>query len=236
MSCSVPGSWPANWLHGTPITVKPRSASSRCRVSRPAYCGVNPQRLATLTISAARPPVSAPSVVGWPDRVVTGTSSRSLTSRSAVEGTGPDPTGSFRSVHREHRPGRDRRAMPWVSTACLRWRPWGRQAVDFVVLGVLEAHVAGQRVDVGGMRANVVLATLLLEAGRVVPLTRLAEAVYGEEPPATNRTQIQNTVSALRRLLGEHGLPDAIETRPPGYLLRIPPDSLDLHRYQREVQ
>jgi len=86
------------------------------------------------------------------------------------------------------------------------------------------------------MRPAIVLATLLLEAGRVVPLSRLAEAVYGEEPPTTSRTQIQNAVSALRKLLGEHGLPEAIETRPPGYLLRIPPDSLDLHRYESQVR
>ena len=108
--------------------------------------------------------------------------------------------------------------------------------MDFAILGVLEARSAGQRVDLGGMRPTVVLATLLLEAGRVVPLTRLAEAVYGEAPPTTSRTQIQNAVSALRKLLGEHGLPEAIETRPPGYLLRIPPDSLDLHRYESQVR
>jgi DNA-binding SARP family transcriptional activator/tetratricopeptide (TPR) repeat protein len=108
--------------------------------------------------------------------------------------------------------------------------------LDFVILGGLEARDAGRRLDIGGKRPNIVLATLLLEAGRVVPLTRLAEAVYGQVPPATSRTQIQNTVSALRRLLGERGLPDAIETRSPGYLLRLPPDSLDLHRYERGVQ
>ncbi|WP_051808562.1 AfsR/SARP family transcriptional regulator [Actinoplanes subtropicus] len=108
--------------------------------------------------------------------------------------------------------------------------------MDFAILGVLEARSAGRRMDIGGMRPTIVLATLLLEAGRVVPLSRLAEAVYGEEPPATGRTQIQNAVSALRKLLGEHGLPEAIETRPPGYLLRIPPDRLDLHRYESEVR
>jgi DNA-binding SARP family transcriptional activator/tetratricopeptide (TPR) repeat protein len=119
--------------------------------------------------------------------------------------------------------------------ALITMAPSGRRAVDFVILGVLEARDAGQRLDLGGKRPNTVLATLLLEAGRVIPLTRLAEAVYGEVPPATARTQVQNTVSALRRLLGEHGLPDAIETRPPGYLLRLPPDCLDLHQYERGV-
>jgi len=112
----------------------------------------------------------------------------------------------------------------------------GEAGLDFAILGVLEVRSADRRVDLGGMRPTIVLATLLLEAGRVVPLTRLAEAVYGEAPPTTSRTQIQNAVSALRKLLGEHGLPEAIETRPPGYLLRIPPGSLDLHRYESQVR
>src|SRR3712207_4385310 len=67
-----------NWLHGTPTTVKPRSRYSSCSASSAVYCGVSPQRLATLTTSAGAPPVSARSVVGSPCSVVTGTSRRSL--------------------------------------------------------------------------------------------------------------------------------------------------------------
>src|SRR3712207_1173913 len=68
-----------NWLHGTPTTVKPRSRYSSCSDSSAVYCGVRPQRLATLTSSAGRPPVSAPRVVSSPCRVATGRSSRSVT-------------------------------------------------------------------------------------------------------------------------------------------------------------
>src|SRR4051812_43031787 len=67
-----------NWLHGTPMTVNPRSAYSSCNLSSPAYCGVSPHRLATLTTRAGRPPLRAPRVVGTPSRVVTGRSRRSL--------------------------------------------------------------------------------------------------------------------------------------------------------------
>src|SRR3712207_5385785 len=75
-----------NWLDGTPTTVKPRSRYSSCTDSSAVYCGVSPQRLATLTISAGWPPVSARSVVGWPCSVDTGTSRRSLMPAPAPAG------------------------------------------------------------------------------------------------------------------------------------------------------
>src|SRR4051794_9539486 len=69
ISSAVPGSWPPNWLHGTPMTVIPGSSSCSCSSS--VYCGVRPHFDATLTTSAAVPPVSAPSVVVSPDSVCT---------------------------------------------------------------------------------------------------------------------------------------------------------------------
>src|SRR3954468_24555853 len=73
-----------NWLHVTPTTAKTRSAYSSCNASSAPYCGVSPHLLATLTTRAARPPVSAPSVVGSPSRVVRGRSRRSLMACAAL--------------------------------------------------------------------------------------------------------------------------------------------------------
>src|SRR5919112_5308099 len=67
-----------NWLQGTPTTVNPRPPYSSWRASRASYCGVSPQRLATLTSRAGRPPVRSRSVVGSPWSVDTGRSRRSL--------------------------------------------------------------------------------------------------------------------------------------------------------------
>ena len=53
ISSSVPGSWLPNWLHGNPSTT--RSSLSWWRVRRPAYWGVRPQALATLTTRASLP-------------------------------------------------------------------------------------------------------------------------------------------------------------------------------------
>ena len=55
ISSAVPGSWPPNWLHGKPRTVKPFSPYVACSRSSPSYCGVRPHLDATLTISATWP-------------------------------------------------------------------------------------------------------------------------------------------------------------------------------------
>ncbi|MCD0450203.1 AfsR/SARP family transcriptional regulator [Actinocorallia sp. API 0066] len=76
-----------------------------------------------------------------------------------------------------------------------------------------------------GPRARAVLAALALEAGRPVSVERLVGAVWPGEPPATSTTQIHGCVSALRRALGPaRGL---LETRPPGYLLRLDVEAVD---------
>jgi DNA-binding SARP family transcriptional activator len=82
-----------------------------------------------------------------------------------------------------------------------------------------------------------VLAILLLNANRVVSIDRLADHLYGEEPPASALTQIQAHVSHLRRRLDPTlaaGSPGSlIETRAPGYLVRLAHEQLDLRQFER---
>jgi DNA-binding SARP family transcriptional activator len=101
--------------------------------------------------------------------------------------------------------------------------------LEFRILGPLEAvDPSGAPVRLGGPRQRAVLAILLLSANRVVSIDRLADDLYGGEPPATAVTQVQRQVSDLRKLLGP-----AIETRPPGYLVRAGQETLDLNRFER---
>jgi DNA-binding SARP family transcriptional activator len=76
-----------------------------------------------------------------------------------------------------------------------------------------------------------VLAVLLLHANHVVSTEFLVDALWGENPPRTATTSLQNSISALRKLLG----PDVLLTRPPGYRLAVEPDALDLDRFERLV-
>ena len=101
-------------------------------------------------------------------------------------------------------------------------------SLDVRILGPLEVVGEHGPVDLGGPRRRSVLAILALSANSVVSIDRLADALYGEAPPATAVTQVQRQVSDLRKDLGE-----AIETRSPGYVLRLNPGSLDLDRFER---
>ena len=89
-------------------------------------------------------------------------------------------------------------------------------AVEFRVLGAVEALRAGARLSLGGPRPRAVLARLLLAHGHWVSLDALVDAVWSDAPPATAVKTVQKYVSYLRAGLGE---PDLIISRPDGYEL-----------------
>jgi len=88
--------------------------------------------------------------------------------------------------------------------------------------GILGPLLAGD-VALTAARDRIVLAMLLLHADRIVGLDELVDAVWGDEPPATARGQLQTCVSRLRRLLPA----DTIQTDPAGYGVRLEPGDLD---------
>ncbi|MFR9776674.1 BTAD domain-containing putative transcriptional regulator [Micromonospora sp. MS34] len=104
----------------------------------------------------------------------------------------------------------------------------------FGILGSLRVGAGEATVTAG--RDRIVLAMLLLRAGRVVPVEELIDAVWEERPPATARTQLQICVSRLRRRLATLGLsPETIVRDPVGYGIRIEPSDLDAEVFAREV-
>ena len=102
--------------------------------------------------------------------------------------------------------------------------------LDFRILGPLEVSDDDHPVRLGGARQRATLAILLLSANRVVPVERLADDLYAGEPPVTAVTQVQRQISELRKALSS---PSAIETRAPGYVIRLAPGQLDLFRFER---
>ena len=99
---------------------------------------------------------------------------------------------------------------------------------DFRILGPVEVSDETGPLLLGGQKQRAVLALLLLEPGRVVSIDRLIDALWGENPPRTATTSLQNFISQLRKTLG----PEILETKPPGYRLRIRPGELDLDRFR----
>lgn len=107
--------------------------------------------------------------------------------------------------------------------------------VEFRILSPLEATVESTPLNLGGIRQQTVFATLLLDANRVVSVDRLVRAVYEESPPATARAQLHISVSALRRLFGNHGISDVITTHSQGYMVRAGDENLDALRFRSLV-
>lgn len=100
--------------------------------------------------------------------------------------------------------------------------------VEFRLLGPVEAIIDDKSVTIAGPRQEIVLALLLLEHDHVVSVQRLIDALWGDDPPRTAKSQVQITISSLRQLLSA----DIIVTRSHGYLISIQPDALDLARYE----
>src|SRR4051812_9093164 len=103
-----------------------------------------------------------------------------------------------------------------------------RARIEFRVLGPLEVLEDGRALPIERGRQRALLGYLLLRANEVVAQDRLVDALWGESPPPSAVTALHGYVSRLRRLLGAGRL----ETRPPGYVLRVAPDELDLHRFR----
>src|SRR5215210_1466106 len=109
--------------------------------------------------------------------------------------------------------------------------------VEFRILGPLEVCKDRAVVSLGGERQRTLFAILLVKANQVVSADRLCDELWHGRPPETAQTALQGHVLELRRLLEpDHvrGSPyHVLVTQPPGYVLRVDPDNLDVHRFRR---
>jgi DNA-binding SARP family transcriptional activator len=101
--------------------------------------------------------------------------------------------------------------------------------LEFRILGPLEVWNGEQTLQLGGQRQRAVLAVLAMHVGEVVPSERLVTYLWGESPPPTAATSLQNAVSQLRKVLGA----EVVETRAPGYALNAEKDDVDARRFER---
>jgi predicted ATPase/DNA-binding SARP family transcriptional activator len=97
--------------------------------------------------------------------------------------------------------------------------------MEFRLLGALEVEANGVDLTPARRQHRALLALLLLHEGEAVSTDDLVEALWGDAPPETAQKAIQGHISALRKSLGH----ERIETRPPGYVLRLAEgDKLDI--------
>jgi DNA-binding SARP family transcriptional activator/tetratricopeptide (TPR) repeat protein len=98
--------------------------------------------------------------------------------------------------------------------------------VSFNILGALECWSNGRQVPLGGPLQERMVVTLLLEANRVIPLSRLVETVWEGVAPATAVHQIRKMAWDLRKRIP--GGADVLQTGGLGYQAVVSEEQLDL--------
>jgi predicted ATPase/DNA-binding SARP family transcriptional activator len=97
--------------------------------------------------------------------------------------------------------------------------------------GVSAATDDGTTVDIGPPKCQAVLAVLALSAGSAVPVPRLVELVWGDEPPRTADRTVQSYVVRLRKGLGSA----SIVRTGAAYRLAVQADVVDVGRFRRHL-
>jgi WD40 repeat protein/DNA-binding SARP family transcriptional activator len=98
-------------------------------------------------------------------------------------------------------------------------------------IGVLGPLTVDGVIAAVGPRDRVVLAALVTRYGDLVTTDQLADALWGDGPPASWAKVVQGCIARLRRTLGH----DAILTEGHAYRLALPPDEVDALRFERSI-
>jgi DNA-binding SARP family transcriptional activator/class 3 adenylate cyclase len=101
------------------------------------------------------------------------------------------------------------------------------RAMDIRLLGPVDVTVGPAPIEVRGRKERALLARLALDAGQVVPVDALIDALWGDDVPGTAAKMIQIQVSHLRKALPE----GVVQTVAPGYVLEVPKGDVDVFRF-----
>ncbi|MCB0997722.1 MAG: AAA family ATPase [Acidimicrobiales bacterium] len=105
------------------------------------------------------------------------------------------------------------------------------------LLGPIDVRLDGASLDLGGPQQRAVVAHLALDAGHVVSVERLIDRLWGDEPPRTPLGTLQSYVSRLRRAIEPRRAtgapPEVLVSEAPGYVLRVSPEQVDVHRFRQ---
>ncbi len=104
-------------------------------------------------------------------------------------------------------------------------------AMEFRLLGDVEARLDGQRLETGHARQRCVLVALLVDVNRPIPVDQLVDRVWADEPPHRARNALAGYLSRLRNLLAGAG-DVRIVREPGGYVLTTNALSVDLHLFR----
>jgi predicted ATPase/DNA-binding SARP family transcriptional activator len=101
--------------------------------------------------------------------------------------------------------------------------------MDFRILGFPEVVKEDVALPVGGRKELALLALLVVNADQVISVDRMADELWGGDPPRSATKTVRSYISRLRRHLGLGG---EIETRGSGYLLSVERGAIDAARFE----
>lgn len=110
--------------------------------------------------------------------------------------------------------------------------------MELLLLGPVEASIAGRRVNLGVRKQRLVAAVLALAVNRPVSVERLVGLMWPHDPPATARGMVHTYVCGLRTLLARIGAQDhgiRLDREGAGYVLRCDPHRIDVHRFRAMI-
>ncbi|MFM9447599.1 BTAD domain-containing putative transcriptional regulator [Streptomyces acidiscabies] len=103
------------------------------------------------------------------------------------------------------------------------------------VLGPMAVRAEDGELPVGPPLRRLLLALLVAGRGQVVPTELLIEEMWTGRPPKKALATLQSHVSQLRGVLdppGGRGDASVLRHQAPGYVLRLPPGEIDVHRFE----
>ncbi|MFF4603754.1 BTAD domain-containing putative transcriptional regulator [Streptomyces sp. NPDC001339] len=106
--------------------------------------------------------------------------------------------------------------------------------MEFSLLGPIAVTTGSGELSLGPAKRRSVLALLLLQPNTTVPLEQLIDSLWEDAPPEHARTVVQGHVSRLRATLAEGGARAygiELTTHGSAYLLRLPEELIDAHRF-----
>ena len=89
----------------------------------------------------------------------------------------------------------------------------------------------GRPLDLGPAKCQAVLAVLALAPRSAIPVSRIAEAVWGDAPPRTADKTLQSYVTRLRKALGD----ESIVRVGAAYRLDLPGEAVDVVRFRKHL-
>lgn len=105
------------------------------------------------------------------------------------------------------------------------------------LLSRVQVHDGTAPVDLGPSKQRAVLALLALHVGENVPVTALARALWGDNPPVNSGQLLHTYVARLRRALEpdapRHARNNVIVSSRRAYRLQLAPHQVDLTRFRR---